>query len=154
MSDLVWLLSLHFVYYYVILSWYQLYLWSLCYSLLNLFKKIYIYLIVPCFHSNSPSLVSFFSSTSVTSKISSSGAIAFFFASRSASHLLLVWVYHLISSFSSFLTSFLHAFLYLRYLVVKCPTDCSASLHHHDFSVLMTLILARNVLTTLCSTFS
>ncbi len=84
---LVWLLALSFIYFHVYSSWYLLYLRLLGYTLLNLFKQVYTYLIIFRSQSTSLSLAPSLPPIPVASKNLSNGATAFSFASRSASHL-------------------------------------------------------------------
>ena len=105
-------------------------------------------------HFFSHSYASFFLPTSVAYKNLRSGATAFLFASRSASHLLLTWACHLIPSLSSSLTSFLLTFLHLWHFVYKCPTVYSVSLHHYYWGVSILFIPARYIPTARCLTFS
>lgn len=83
-----------------------------------------------------------------------SSTTAFSFASSLANHLFSAWGCLVIPSFSSFWTSCLCFFLYLRHFAYQCLTDYTISLHHQQSGALITSILARCVPTAPCPTLS
>ena len=91
---------------------------------------------------------------SVVSKNLSSGATVFLFANKPASHFLLAWAYHVTPSFLSFLTSFLRSLLHLWYLVYRCSTVWTNSLHHQHWDNSIFPILAKYMPTILCPTLN